>query len=165
MSDKDDDVGEDGGGSKILLILGIIIGIAAGGGGVFFFLGQQPQSANVEEVEEEEVPDPINYEFIEIDKMTAPVYVERRGKPYEAGSYLLDIRILVKPEHIGYVASLKLEMRQAFLSALYKNELMLDKSNRLDVTRASEVLTRAAKTVVNDKYIHNVVIHNSHRIP
>lgn len=157
---------EEEGGNKTLLILGIIIGIAVGGGAVYTFLGQQAPTAEVEEEVEEEKPKRIEYPNMEFKKVAVPVYTIRRGKPYEAGNYILDFNIQVEPDHFDHVVKYRVEFQQAFLSALNKNDVMQDGSmSIIDYNKASSVLTAAAKRVVNASYVHNVIIINAVKVP
>lgn len=163
MSDDNSNNAEEG-GSKILLILGILIGVAIGGGVVYTYLDQQNPKTD-EEKQEEEIPTAIEYEMMEFKKMAAPVYTMRRGKPYEAGNFILDFNILAESDNYNYIVKFRTEFQQAFLSALNKNDVMQDGSmSIMDYGKASDVLTAAAKSVVGAKYVHKVVVVNAVKV-
>ncbi len=163
-SDQMDEEAGSGGG-KTFLILGILIGVAAGGGLGYMFAGQDvvKQSIEQEEVEEVVIEE---LQFVKFEKLAVPVFTKRNGRSRPAGNFLLDIVVQVRTEdNVIKIRRADFQIRQAFLIAINKNDVMMDGSTtQIDYKKASMHLKAAAVSVVGEGTVENVVIEQSVKI-
>lgn len=158
MSSDDGDSG--GGGGKTFLILGILLGVGVGGGLGYMFAGQEVTDGPSKEEEVIERPMPVVLKTVDFEKLAIPVFVKRGGRSRSAGNFLLDLVVRVNGEEDQIrVGRRKFALRQAFLIAVSKGDIMIEGSTtRIDYDKASKILTKAAGSIVGPENIVDVII-------